>query len=152
MATRSALRSSGTETSVGGEVLELIATGAPLADTLNALCRAIDERSGLMSAVFLLNREGDRLSQAAAPHFPADWRDVTRSLDATPTMTSCGAAVHRREPVIVSDVLSSPLFTSLRDVARVNGIESVWSTPFFSKDGRVLGTFAVASHQRGSPS
>ena len=152
MATQPALESSGPETPLGGNVLELIATGAPLADTLDALCRAIDERSGLMSAVFLLNREGDRLSQAAAPHFPAGWRDATRSFDAVSTVTSCGAAVHRREPVIVSDVFSSPLFTSLRDLARVNGIESVWSTPFFSKEGRVLGTFAVASHQQGHPS
>jgi PAS domain S-box-containing protein len=152
MATQPALESSDHGTSLGGDVLELIATGAPLSDALDALCRAIDERSGGMSAVFLLNREGDRLSQAAAPHFPAEWRDATRSFEALPTMTSCGAAIHRREPVIVSDVLSSPLFTSLREVARANGIHSVWSTPFFSKEGQVLGTFAVASHEEGKPS
>ena len=36
------------------QVLEMIATGAPLAAVLDALCRVIDERSGLASAVFLV--------------------------------------------------------------------------------------------------
>ncbi len=43
-----------------GEVqgaLEMIATGAPLAAVLDALCRVIDQRSGLMSAVFLVDAD-----------------------------------------------------------------------------------------------
>src|SRR5260221_634014 len=85
------------------KVLELIATGAPLADALDALCRVIDEQSGLMSALFLLNREGDHLSLAAGPHLPAAWREATRTVRATPTTTACGAAVHQRRQVIVDE-------------------------------------------------
>src|SRR5579863_5085023 len=93
-----------------GYVLELIATGAPLAESLDALCRAIDEKSGLMSAVFLLNRERDHLSLAAGPALPAVWRDAICSFAADPTETACGAAVHSGAAVIVPDVRSSPLF------------------------------------------
>jgi len=59
-------------TLLGGErhVLELIATGAPLGSILDALCRVIDEQSGLRSSIVLLDAAGDRLVRAASPHVP----------------------------------------------------------------------------------
>jgi PAS domain S-box-containing protein len=133
-------------------VLELIATGAPLGDTLNTLCGVIDEQSGLMSSIFLLDRDGAHLSLAAAPHVPEAWRKATHSFRATPTAGACGAAVNRRAQVIVTDVPASPLFETWHEAARVSGIASAWSTPFLSEDGHVLGTFAVFDHERQSPS
>jgi PAS domain S-box-containing protein len=133
------------------KVLELIATGASLADTLDALCRVIDEQSGLLSSVYLLNREGDQLSLAAGPLLAAEWRDATRVFCATPTHGACGAAVHQRRQVIVPDVVCSRLFDPWREAANIAGIGSVWSTPFFSKSGQVLGTFAVFAREPGNP-
>src|ERR1700738_3095905 len=74
-------------------VLELIATGAPLGDTLDALCRVIDEQSGLMSSVFLLDRDGANMPLAAGPHVPEVWQQATRSLDATPTAGAPGVGI-----------------------------------------------------------
>jgi two-component system, cell cycle sensor histidine kinase and response regulator CckA len=155
MSTEAALDTrAGGGTLLGGEhrVLELIATGASLADTLDALCRVIDEQSGFMSAVFLLNHEGARLLQAAGPHLPAIWREATRSVPATPTSTACGLAIHQREQVIVPDVLASALFADLWDAARAAGLTSVWSTPFFSKESDPLGTFAMVDNKPIHPS
>lgn len=135
-----------------GGVLEMIATGAPLAAVLDTLCRAIDERSGLMSAVFLVDDDGKRLTQIAGPHLPDVWREATHSLPLTPTTTSCGAAVSRSEQVIATDVASDPLFEGFRELASATGIAAVWSTPFYAKDHRVLGTFAVLSPSPGRPS
>src|SRR5579863_1059806 len=112
-----------------GYVLELIAGGAPLAKSLDALCRAIDEKSGLMSAVFLLNRERDRLSLAAGPQLPEVWRNAVSSVAAEPPKTACGVAVHCRAAVIVPDIQSSPLFVGWYDAARRAGLASAWSTP-----------------------
>jgi GAF domain-containing protein len=128
-------------------VLELIATGAGLHDVLDALCRAIDEESGLMSAVYVLDRARKQMIWAAGPSVPDAWREATRSYAATPTSGACGAAVNGRKPVNVADVATSPLFTIWREAARVSRIASAWSTPFFSKDGDVLGTFAVLNHE-----
>jgi len=118
---------------------------------LDALCHVIDQQSGLMSAVFLVDGDGDRLTQAAGPHLPNEWREATSSLRLTPTTTSCGAAVFRREQVIVADVSSDPLFDGFQELARAAAIGGVWSTPFYAKDGRVLGTFAVLSPAPGVP-
>src|SRR5258708_9528073 len=134
------------------QVLEMIAAGAPLEAVLDALCRFIDQRSGLMPAVFLVEGEGQRLAQIAGPHLPDEWRRATSSLPLTPTMTSCGAAVSRHEQVIVADVVSDPLFQAFRDLARTNSIRAAWSTPIYSRDRRVLGTFAVLSSAPVAPS
>ena len=73
-------------------VLELIATGAPLGHTLDALCRVIDEQSWVMSSVFLLDREGRQLTLAAGPHLPDGWRQAIRSFAARITVGSCGSS------------------------------------------------------------
>ncbi len=76
MNAESALESADTGTLLVGErkVLELIATGAPLEMVLDALCRVIDEQSGLRSSIFLLDAAGDHLALAAGPHLPDVWR------------------------------------------------------------------------------
>ena len=132
-------------------VLELIATGSPLAETLDALCQAIDDQTSLTSAVYLLNREGDRFLLAAGPHLPQVWRDATCSYRADATIGACGAAVHLRHEVIVPNVPDSALFDLWREAAAAAHIGSAWSTPFFSTDGRALGTFAVFAHSSGDP-
>ena len=132
-------------------VLELIATGAGLPDVLAALCRVIDEESGLVSSVYLLDHDGDQLSFAAGPKVPAGWRAATRSFLMTPMTGACGAAIHRRERVIVNDVSVSPLFEPWHDAARLAGIAALWSTPFFSRDGRALGTFALIAREPHRP-
>ena len=135
------------------QVLEMIATGAPLTAVLDALCRLIDDRSGLMSAVFLVDGDGTRLTRIAGPHLPDAWRRATRSFPLIPTASgACGAAVSRREQVIVSNVIADPLFESFQEAARVAAIGAAWSTPFYAKDRRVLGTFAVVSPAVGPPS
>ncbi|MCU1382166.1 MAG: domain S-box [Acidobacteria bacterium] len=141
------------ETLLGGErrVLELIATGAPLAETLDALCRVIDEQSGLVSAVFVVSRDGALLSCGAGPHLPDVWREATQSFAVTPTAGACGKAIHERQPIVVPDVIASPLYAQWREAAAASGIASVWSTPFFSSDGRALGTFAVVDREPRPP-
>jgi signal transduction histidine kinase len=133
------------------QVLEMIPTGASLAAVLDKLCLVIDQRSGLMSAVFLVDSDGSRLTLAAGPNLPDEWRRATRSLPLTPTTTACGAAVSRRAQVIVSDVSTDPLFEIFREVARTAAIGAVWSTPFYAEDRRVLGTFAMVSPVSGPP-
>jgi PAS domain S-box-containing protein len=132
-------------------VLELIATGACLPEVLAALCRVIDEESGLMSSVYLLDRDARQMRWGAGPNVPEAWHVATRVFAATPTAGTCGAAVSRREPVAVADIAASPLFAQWRDVARASHLVSTWSTPFFSKDGYVLGTFAMLSREAVRP-
>jgi two-component system NarL family sensor kinase len=131
------------------QVLEMIAAGAPLAAVLEALCRAIDRRSGLHSSICLLDADGTHLRLMAGPHLPDTWRQAVGVIPST--ATACGAAVTRREQVVCADMLSDPLYRDYREAARATGLRAVWSTPFLSKDRRALGTFAVYSKHPGGP-
>ncbi len=134
------------------QVLEMIATGAPLASVLERLCRVIDRRSGRMSAVFLFDDNGKRLMYAAGPHLPDVWRRAAGSAPLPVTGAgACGTAVTRREQVVVPDLSVDPTYEPFREAARAGGIGAVWSTPFFARDRRVLGTFAVYSQAPGPP-
>jgi len=132
-------------------VLELIATGAPLSETLDFLCRSIDEQADGLSAVYILSHDGTRLSLVAGPQLPDEWRDATRSYPATSTAGACGAAINRRKRVVVANIAGSPLFSPWHEAARASHLGSGWSTPFFGKDGAPLGTFDVFHHQTGTP-
>jgi signal transduction histidine kinase len=132
------------------QVLELIATGAPLETTLDTLCRAIDSQSGLRSSIFLLDPAGDRLRLAVGPRLPGSWRTTVSSFPVTET--ACGAAIRQREQIVSPDISKDELYNGYHDAARSAGIRAVWSTPFFSTDQRPLGTFAVYSDVSGQPS
>ena len=55
-------------------------------------------------------------------------------------------------PSSSTGVESSPLLSNdWRATSAASGIASLWSTPFFSKDGRVIGTFAVLDSAREAP-
>jgi PAS domain S-box-containing protein len=134
------------------QVLEMIATGAPLTAVLDELCRVIDERSQLMSAVFLLDESGKHLTYIAGPHLPDLWRQVVSAAPLPVTAAgACGTAVTRREQVVVPDLAVDPTYKPFREAARKVGIQAAWSTPFYAKDHRVLGTFAVYSPALGPP-
>jgi hypothetical protein len=78
----------------------------------------MNQQSGLMSAVFLVDGDRDRLTRVAGPHLPNEWRQATGSRPLTPTTSTCGAAVFRCEPVIVAAVSSDLLFDGFQELAR----------------------------------
>jgi signal transduction histidine kinase len=131
-------------------VLELIATGASLTTVLDTLCRVIDAQSNLQSSIFLLDRAREHLVLAAGPHLPDVWCAAVASFPTT--RTACGAAVVERRRTISPEIAADPSYEGFHDAAATAGLQAVWSTPFFSTDDRVLGTFAVYSHTKGFPS
>ncbi|MDS4042881.1 MAG: PAS domain S-box protein [Candidatus Competibacter sp.] len=134
-------------------VLEMSARGRPLPSILDALCRLVEEMSsGVLAMILLLDSNGDRLWNGAAPSLPASFTRLTDGLVIGPTVGSCGTAAYRREPVIVFDIAIDPLWAADRDLPLAHGLRACWSTPIHATDGKVLGTFALYSRQPGYPS
>jgi PAS domain S-box-containing protein len=126
-------------------VLELIASGAPLPDTLNTLVGLIEEQAGGMRCAVLLADSGQQsLSFVAAPSIPEDYKAcVVPYLRIAPNMGSCGTAAFLREPVYTEDTATDVLWKDCRDIAVRNGLRAIWSTPILGDDNLVLGTFAA---------
>jgi two-component system, LuxR family, sensor kinase FixL len=53
--------------------------------------------------------------------------------------------------VIVTDVMTDPLWTDYRDFARICGLRACWSSPILSPQGEVLGSFAMYRQETRGP-
>src|SRR5229473_6329892 len=126
-------------------VLERIANGAPLREILETLVRLIEEQAqGMRCAVLLADMQGQRLSFAAAPSIPEDYKaGIDPFLRIAPDMGSCGTAALLRKPVYTQNTQTDPLWKDCGDIAVRNGLRAIWSTPILSDDNAVLGTFAM---------
>jgi len=127
------------------QVLEHIASGAPLEEILETLVRLIEEQAGDMRcAVLLADAAQQRLRFVAAPNIPEDYKlGIQPYLRIAPDMGSCGTAAFLRQPVYTRDTATDPLWENCGQIAVRNGLRAIWSTPILSDANVVLGTFAM---------
>src|SRR5437016_547399 len=125
-------------------LLEMIARAEPLALILDALCRLVEELAqGCQCSILLLDPKTRQLRHGAAPSLPAAYSNAIDGAVIGPAAGSCGTAAYRREPVVVADIATDPLWADYRDLALAHGLRACWSTPILSSKGEVLGTFAT---------
>jgi diguanylate cyclase (GGDEF)-like protein len=133
-----------------GRVLEMIATRAPLPEILERLVRLIESQSpGVMASVLLLDDDGQQLRHGAAPSLPQAYAAAIDGVRAGPNVGSCGTAVFRGEPVIVTDIQSDPLWADYRTLAASHGLRACWSAPIFAHQQLPPGP--VRAHGRHDP-
>jgi PAS domain S-box-containing protein len=134
------------------QVLGMIATGSVLADVLNRLVRLVEEQSnGMRCSVLLLDDNGTHVRHGASASLPEDY---VRAIDGSaigPRSGSCGTAMFLGTPIIVTDILTDPLWQDYRDVAQRYGLRACWSMPIFSPLRKVLGSFAMYYDEPRSP-
>jgi diguanylate cyclase (GGDEF)-like protein/PAS domain S-box-containing protein len=117
-----------------GEMLELIATAAPMERILKALVETA-ERARPNSGAVVRVRQGDELSRAA---YGQTLASVFAGLEATVTVGDpiepCGRSAESGEQVVVVAADEDP---------RPDAIRAVWSSPIMGGEGQVVGTFAL---------
>ncbi len=134
------------------QVLGLVMGQAPLSAVLNRLCADIEKHyPGLLCSILVLDTDGVTLRHGAAPSLPPEYSLAVDGLKAGPCAGSCGTAVYRKEPVIVSDIATDPLWARGKQVALPHGLRACWSTPIALQDGTILGTFAIYYREPRSP-
>lgn len=135
------------------QVLEMIAKGASLSDVLDTLIRFTEKQSdGMLCSILLLDPNENQLRYYSAPSLPEGYRSAMNGLSVGLCCGSCGTAAYRREAVIVSDITNDPLWADHKEIALRYGIKTCWSTPIFSTNGDVLGTYAMHYHSPRNPS
>ena len=133
-------------------VLEMIAADAPLADVLTSLVLLMEgQAEGLRCSILLLNRDGKHVRHGAAPHLPEAYVKAVNGAPIGPRNGSCGTAMYRRRPVVVTDVMTDPLWADYRELAKICGLKACWSTPILSAQGAVLGSFAMYREENRGP-
>jgi len=126
------------------KILQKLAANAPLSEILERLVLLIEAQApGMLCSVLLLSEDGDHVRHGAAPSLPEDYVKAIDGSGIGPKVGSCGTAMYRGEPVIVTDITTDPLWEDFRELAVANGLRACWSTPIIDADGDVLGTFAI---------
>jgi len=134
------------------QVLEMIASGQPMSQTLDALLRMIESQSpDMLCSILLLDAGGTHVRHVAAPSLPAEYLNAIDGFAIGPCAGSCGTAAFRKEPVFVPDIATDPLWAGYKQFALPHGLRACWSTPIFDPQKKVLGTFAVYHRQPGLP-
>jgi PAS domain S-box-containing protein len=128
------------------QVLEMIVTGAPLAQILTLIVHLVEDQcDGMVCSVVLLDTDGVHVRVAAAPSLPNEY--VSR-IDGQPMglrVGSLGSEIQVARPAIVNDIVChcDPQWDVLRDAAMASGLRACWSTPILSPHKKVLGSFAM---------
>jgi GAF domain-containing protein len=125
-------------------ILKMIAANAPLSEILTDLVKLIEEQSpGMFCSVLLLSADGNHIEHGAAPSLAPQYVEAVNGEPIGPKHGSCGTAMYRGKPVIVTDIFTDPLWEDYRDLAATSGLRACWSTPILSSRGKVLGSFAM---------
>jgi len=123
---------------------ELIDTDAPLHDILSELVLMIEAQSPeMLCSILLLSNDGNHVRHAVAPSLAPDYVKAIDGSPIGPKHGSCGTAMFRGKPVIVTDIAADPLWDDYREYARMIEMAACWSTPILSSKGKVLGSFAM---------
>lgn len=133
------------------EILERIATGAPLPDVLHGIAAALEGLvPGCCCSVLLLERASGTLRHGAAPSLPDAYSAQIDGLSIGASAGSCGTAAYTGDVVVAVDIRSDHRWRDYRELADRFGLRACWSTPIRGRDG-VVGTFAVYHHRPHRP-
>jgi diguanylate cyclase (GGDEF)-like protein/PAS domain S-box-containing protein len=134
-------------------LLKMIALGAPLVDVFSSLILLIEAHvPDVTGSILMLAPDGKHIVNGAAPNLDPAYCKLIEGAEIGPSMGSCGTAMWRGEPVIVSDIETDPLWADYKALVLPYGFRACWSSPISSYQGKVLGSFALYSRNRGEPS
>jgi GAF domain-containing protein len=108
-----------------------------------ALDAAVSVASADCANIQLVHPNGRGLVLEAQRGFQAAFLDFFAFVD--DHNTACGVAVEERRPVVVDDIIRSPIFMQTRglEVLLEAGIRAVKSTPLIGRQGQMLGILSV---------
>jgi PAS domain S-box-containing protein len=87
--------------------------------------------------------EHDIVQSVHAPKLPPAYGRQLIGLQAAEGVGSCGTAIARQAPCIVSDMRSDPAWTRFPDLVRMLGMQSCWSIPVLDAHGNALASFGI---------
>lgn len=131
-------------------ILEMLLAKVALHDILTTLALDIETLlPGSFCSIMLLDSDEKHLHNAASQGLPDYFIQAIDGLPVGEGIGVCGSAAFFGHRVIIADVHNHPWTKSFSDIATRANINSCWSQPIMSAQGKVLGTFALYhSHMR----
>lgn len=126
------------------QVLERIAAGDPLEETLALLCRHIERvYPGVFAEIMLHDLEAGVLRGGAAPSLSRAYVAATDGLAVTDGNGASGSAAATGQVVVIEDARTDARAAAGLGLFDSFGLRSMWSYPMRSVTGAVLGTITL---------
>ncbi len=130
-------------------ILEMIARGEPLEQTIDLLCRKVEVIAPDIVCSVLSVREG-LLHPLAGPSLPPHFSAAVDNHPIGPGVGSCGTAAFIGQPVVVDDIATDPRWSEFKFLALPPGLVACWSSPIMVGE-RVAATFAFYFRENRGP-
>src|SRR5258708_24680041 len=124
-------------------LLEMVATGEPLADVLHALCNIAEATGSGVHCSILLIDSAAKFHFGAGPSVPPGYAMAVEDVPVIPDVGPCGLAASLKQQVVVDDLVVDPRWQSLRwrAAAIKFGLRSACSTSLLWNSCEVMGPF-----------
>lgn len=124
------------------EVLGMVAADKPIQETLERVCRIIEEQDEqVIASVLLVN--GDKLVHTAGASLPTDYIAAIDGIRWGIDVGSCGSAVALNTTILTENTQTDPRWNGFSTLALKHGLLACWSHPIVSGDGEVVGSMAI---------
>ncbi len=134
------------------QVLELLATAAPLQQILETIIRNAERGNPqMLCSILFLDEEGNRMLFGAAPSLSDAFATNVHGLEVGAEKRSCATAAFSGQSVVVKDLREDPEWAHCREIFDNAGLRSCWSEPIHSSDGKLLGNFFVFQREPHLP-
>ncbi|NGM68598.1 GAF domain-containing protein [Natronolimnobius sp. AArcel1] len=136
------------------ELLELIATDAPLETCLSALCAAVPRLgTGVRASIMLADDERDSFQRPIAPDLQPSWGDGLEDAPINDLMIgTCGEAVFRGDGITCEDVTTDDRWSEeWRELCVANDVLAGRSEPIRNASGEPLGSFMLCFDEPRGP-
>ncbi len=137
----------GTDLPGDRKILEGIARGVPLDETLEAVIRAIEAGTpGLVAGICLIDADRKVVGETFGANLPAEYRAGLIGADVmNPRFAPCTAAVCAKARLVSTNISEDERWggSAWLALARRHGFHHCESTPIFDSGGEVAGTFAL---------
>jgi diguanylate cyclase (GGDEF)-like protein/PAS domain S-box-containing protein len=133
-------------------ILEMLLAKVSLTEILNTIVQDIDTLlPESFCSIMLLNSEETHLHTVATHGLPEFFLDGIDNMPVAEGMGACGSAAFFGHRVVIADVHSHAWTKAFSSTAARAQINSCWSQPIFSAQGKVLGTFALYHKHTRNP-
>lgn len=124
-------------------VLQALATGVALDEVMTLLALGSEDANpGARAAVFLLNAEEDLIT-CAAPHLPGDFPEWVKGFWQDQKGRGFGRMALAGQKIVTLDLQNERHGDSIAGYMRQAGLQTVWFQPISSRNGKVVGAFAM---------
>ncbi|WP_158773177.1 sensor domain-containing protein [Cobetia sp. L2A1] len=127
-------------------LLEAVAAGQPLEQTLMELCIAIEgAATQVLSSLLLLDEAGECIASGVSPQLPESFMSALRGVRIGEGVGTCGTSMWRRERVLTTSLATDSAWEGFRHHPAALGLEACLSMPILDSAGNSMGSFAFYS-------